>query len=76
MGMAKYKVFGSRFIHLIKLIIFFLSSKLQSLGIKENSEFLSQGYYIGRINDSSSLNISYARDYIGINDPEKNNKYE
>ena len=43
--------------------------------LKENSEFLSQGYYIGRINDSSSLNISYARDYIGINDPETDNKY-
>ena len=30
--------------------------------LKENSEVSSQGYYIGRINDSSPLNISYARD--------------
>ena len=43
--------------------------------LKENSEFTSQGYYVGRINDSSPLNISYARDYIGINDPETDNRY-
>ena len=43
--------------------------------LKENSDFSSQGYYIGRINDSSPLNISYARDYIGINDPETSNRY-
>ena len=43
--------------------------------LKENSEFSSQGYYIGRINDSSPLNISYARDYMGINDPETDNRY-
>ena len=43
--------------------------------LKENSEFSSQGYYIGRINDSSPLNISYARDYMGINDPETSNNY-
>ena len=42
--------------------------------LKENSEVSSQGYYIGRINDSSPLNISYARDYVGINDPETSNK--
>ena len=43
--------------------------------LKENSEFNSQGYYIGRVNDSSPLNISYARDYVGINDPETDNRY-
>ena len=43
--------------------------------LKENSKFSSQGYYVGRINDSSPLNISYARDYIGINDPETDNRY-
>ena len=43
--------------------------------LKENSEFSSQGYYIGRVNDSSPLNISYARDYMGINDPETDNRY-
>ena len=43
--------------------------------LKENSEFSSKGYYIGRINDSSPLNISYARDYVGINDPETSNQY-
>jgi len=43
--------------------------------LKENSNFSSQGYYIGRINDSSPLNISYARDYMGINDPETDNRY-
>jgi len=42
--------------------------------LKESSEFSSQGYYIGRVNDSSPLNISYARDYVGINDPETDNK--
>ena len=43
--------------------------------LKENSEFSSRGYYVGRINDSSPLNISYARDYVGINDPETDNRY-
>ena len=43
--------------------------------LKENSEFSSKGYYIGRANDSSPLNISYARDYVGINDPETSNQY-
>ena len=43
--------------------------------LKENSEASSQGYYIGRINDSSPLNISYARDYKSINDPETDNRY-
>ena len=42
--------------------------------LKESSEVSSQGYYIGRVNDSSPLNISYARDYVGINDPETDNK--
>lgn len=43
--------------------------------LKENSTHASQGYYIGRVNDSSPLNISYARDYVGINDPETDNRY-
>ena len=43
--------------------------------LKETPEPSSQGYYIGRINASSPLNISYARDYIGINNPETANKY-
>ena len=43
--------------------------------LKENSEFSSQGYYIGRVNDSSPLNISYARDYVATNDSETNNRY-
>ena len=43
--------------------------------LKENSEFSSRGYYVGRINDSSPLNISYARDYVGINAPETDNRY-
>ena len=41
--------------------------------LKENSEISSQGYYIGRVNDSSPLNISYARDWVGINDPQTDN---
>ena len=43
--------------------------------LKESPEPTAQGYYIGRINDSSPLNISYARDYVGINDPETDNRY-
>ena len=43
--------------------------------LKETPEPSSQGYYIGRINNSSPLNISYARDYVAINDPETDNKY-
>tara|TARA_Y100000310_G_scaffold32711_1_gene30978 strand:- start:389 stop:2008 length:1620 start_codon:yes stop_codon:yes gene_type:complete len=43
--------------------------------LKESPDVSSQGYYIGRINDSSPLNISYARDYVGINDPETDNKF-
>ena len=43
--------------------------------LKENSEFSSKGYYIGRANDSSPLNISYARDYVVINDSETSNQY-
>ena len=43
--------------------------------IKETPEPSAAGYYVGRINDSTPLNISYARDYIGINDPETNNSF-
>ena len=42
---------------------------------KETPEPSSAGYYIGRINDSTPLNISYARDYVGINDPETRNSF-
>ena len=43
--------------------------------LKESPQPSAQGYYIGRINDSSPLNISYAREYIGLNDPETSNKF-
>ena len=33
--------------------------------LKESAEFSAQGYYMGRVNDSSSLNISYARNWVG-----------
>ena len=42
---------------------------------KETPEPSAAGYYVGRINDSTPLNISYARDYIGINDPETSNSF-
>ena len=42
---------------------------------KETPEPSSAGYYVGRINDSTPLNISYARDYVGINDPETRNSF-
>ena len=43
--------------------------------LKESPQANSKGYYIGRINDSSPLNISYARDFVGINDPETGNNF-
>ena len=42
---------------------------------KETPEPSAAGYYVGRINDSTPLNISYARDYVGINDPETSNSF-
>ena len=33
--------------------------------LKESADFSAQGYYVGRVNDSSSLNISYARSWVG-----------
>ena len=36
--------------------------------LKEDPSPSSAGYYIGRVNDSIPLNISYARDYTAIND--------
>jgi len=43
--------------------------------LKESSEESSIGYYIGRVNDSTPLNISYARDYIATNDTATNNEF-
>lgn len=37
--------------------------------LKEDPTPSSAGYYIGRVNDSIPLNISYARDYTAINNP-------
>ena len=37
--------------------------------MKEDPTPSSAGYYIGRVNDSIPLNISYARDYAAINNP-------
>ena len=42
---------------------------------KETPEPSAAGYYVGRVNDSTPLNISYARDYVGINDPETRNSF-
>ena len=41
--------------------------------MKESPEATSKGYYIGRVNDSTPLNISYTREFIGINDPQTEN---
>ena len=41
--------------------------------MKESPEATSKGYYIGRVNDSTPLNISYARDFVGLNDPQTEN---
>ena len=43
--------------------------------LKEAAEVSAKGYYIGRVNDSSPLNVSYARDFVGINDSETNNTF-
>ena len=43
--------------------------------LKESAEESSIGYYIGRVNDSTPLNISYARDYIATNDTATNNEF-
>ena len=43
--------------------------------LKEAAEVSAKGYYIGRVNDSSPLNISYARDFVGTNDPETENTF-
>ena len=45
------------------------------LVLKESAEESSVGYYIGRVNDSTPLNISYARDYIATNDTATNNEF-
>ena len=42
---------------------------------KETPEASAAGYYVGRVNDSTPLNISYARDYVGLNDPETKNSF-
>jgi len=33
--------------------------------LKETPEISAAGYYVGRVNDSTALNISYARSYVG-----------
>ena len=33
--------------------------------LKETPEVSSAGYYVGRVNDGTALNIRYARDYVG-----------
>ena len=43
--------------------------------LKENAEESSVGYYIGRANNCTPLNISYARDNIATNDKATNNKF-
>ena len=49
--------------------------KEEVLILKETPEPSSAGYNVGRVNDSSPLNISYARDYVAINDPETRNSF-
>ena len=36
--------------------------------LKETPEVAAAGYYIGRVNDGTALNVSYARDYVGNQD--------
>ena len=36
--------------------------------LKETPEVSAAGYYIGRVNDGTALNVSYARDYVGNQD--------
>ena len=43
--------------------------------MKESPEATSMGYYIGRVNDSTPLNIDYAREFVGINDPLTENMF-
>ena len=43
--------------------------------LKETPEPSAAGYYVGRVNDSTPLNISYARDYVALNDPETRNSF-
>ena len=33
--------------------------------LKETPEITAAGYYVGRVNDTTALNISYARSYVG-----------
>jgi len=44
--------------------------------MKEEPNAAAAGYYVGRVNDSSSLSVSYARDFVGIEDSETNNAYK
>ena len=44
--------------------------------MKEEPNAAAAGYYVGRVNDSSPLNISYARDFVGIDDPQTNNGFK
>jgi len=44
--------------------------------MKEEPNAAAAGYYVGRINDSSPLNISFARDFVGVGDPETSNGFK
>ena len=44
--------------------------------MKEEPNPAAAGYYVGRVNDSSSLNISYARDFVGVEDSETSNGFK
>ena len=44
--------------------------------MKEEPNAAAAGYYVGRINDSSPLNISYARDFVGVDDPQTANAFK
>jgi len=43
--------------------------------LKKSPTPSSVGYYIGRVNDCTPLNISYAKDYVNINDSSASNSY-
>ena len=44
--------------------------------MKEEPNAAAAGFYVGRVNDSTPLNISYARDFVGVDDPETNNGFK
>lgn len=44
--------------------------------MKDEPNAAAAGYYVGRVNDTSSLNVSYARDFVGVDDPETQNGFK